>query len=572
MTPSEDALRQMAEEPKQKFDPDATVAQPAEPDPDATIALPAAAPDADATVDGPAPLAEPDAESTFTGAPAYQPEAFDPDATVNPAARASFDAEATAQMATAKKMRSNPFAPKSLPESIHANLAALGGLNPLIAMANPILGAVPQIRRALRHPDPAGLLASLQDQLESLQMSAEFAEVSSASVDGAVYALCALLDESAAATPWGGGWIEDGLLKKMLGETNGGEGFFARLKELMSGADAPDGDRADLREFYYVCLALGFEGRYRQAEHGREALHAIRNDLYARLAERRPRPGELSPHWRSSIAEAAAAPALQMAAQVAAQISAKQAAAAAGEATLPPARPSLLSRIPRRVAWSAVVGIAGAMIAFYMLALRLLDDETRSAVATHPRAKARIAQAAAPATAAPTPMSTPMSTPAPAAAPPNAPVAAVAAPTPAAARDRLAKALAGAPVTITESAGGVALALRADRQFAVGSIAPAAGLRPLIRRIAAALNGLPGAIVVTGHADASPTRGTHFASNAELSAARARAVAQLMAPVLKAPGRLQIEGKGDAEPLAPGHSPADNARNRRFTIAVRPKP
>ncbi|MSQ63048.1 MAG: DotU family type IV/VI secretion system protein [Betaproteobacteria bacterium] len=90
-------------------------------------------------------------------------------------------------------------------------------------MANPILGAVPQIRRTLRHPDPAALRADLRDQIESLQTSASFAEVSDAAVQTAVYALCALLDESAAAAPWGGSWIDDGLLKELCGESGGGE-------------------------------------------------------------------------------------------------------------------------------------------------------------------------------------------------------------------------------------------------------------------------------------------------------------------------------------------------------------
>ena len=70
----------------------------------------------------------------------------------------------------------------------------------------------------------------------------------------------------------------------------------------------------------------------------------------------------------------------------------------------------------------------------------------------------------------------------------------------------------------------------------------------------------------------SSPAGTRHASNAELSAARARAVAQVMAPKLSAPSRLSVEGKGDAEQIAPGSSPEDRARNRRVTISVRPNP
>jgi len=184
---------------------------------------------------------------------------------------------------------------------------------------------------------------------------------------------------------------------------------------------------------------------------------------------------------------------------------------------------------------------------FYMLALRLQDDETRTALAPSPRIEARVEPAAA--------------------APSPAP-----APAPRAAGAELAKALAGEPVAVTEGAGRIALSLRHERQFSVGGTLPAGELRPVIQKIAAALEKIPGPIVVTGHADASPTSGVRYASNAELSTARARAVAQLMAPKLSAPGRLSAEGKGDAEPVVPDDTAANRARNRRVTIAVTPNP
>ncbi len=525
----------MAEESKQKFDPDATVAQPVAGavsgvDPDATVALPMAALDPEATISGPLV------------------PAFDPDATVNPAERLTLDPDSTVRVPSPGRIRQNPFAPKSTPETIQANLATLGGLNSLIALANPILGAVPQIRRTLKHPDPAGLRASLRDQIESLQTSASFAGVSDEAMQTATYALCALLDESAGATPWGSTWIENGLLKEVCGESGGGEGFFTRLERISTAPDPTDSDNADLLEFYDVCLALGFEGRYRKAEGGRQALLDVRSNLYALIARRRPRPSALSAHWRSATAEAAAAPALQMAAEISARISAQQAAAAAGtsdpDITLPPVKPSFLSRIPRRAVWSALAGIVGVMLVFYLAALRLLDSETKASLAPSV-VKAK-----------PGSRTTPGTAPAPVPLPASA---------------SLARALKDAPVAVTEQGGLITLVLRHDRQFAAGGVQPAADLRPVLQKIAAALEGIPGAIIVSGHADASPA-GARHASNAELSAARARAVAQLMAPKLSAPSRLTFDGKGDAEPIASGSMPEDRARNRRVTISVRPNP
>jgi type VI secretion system protein ImpK len=544
----------MAEESK-NIDPEATVVQPAAAvDPDATVSLPTTAMDPEATVSGPIAQPEPDSEITITGAAVAQTStpaaadrrsAFDPDATVNPAERVNLDPDATVRISSPGKARKNPFAPKSPPETIQANLSALGGLNPLIAMANPILGAVPQIRRALKHSDPAGLRASLRDQIESLQTSAMSADIPDAIAGTAVYALCALLDESAAATPWGGAWIDNGLLKEICSESGGGEGFFTRLETIRASQSPENTDNADLLEFYDVCLTLGFEGRHRNAVGGRQSLDQIRSGLYEIISRRRPRPDGLSERWRSATAEAAAEPALQMAAQVSAQISALQAAGANAEDTLPPVKPSFLSRVPRRAVWSALVGVIGAMIVFYLLALRLLEDETKSTYVSRPKAKAKVEQTARPA-------------------------APLAAPVPLPASAALAKALDGEPVTVTQDGAGIALVLRHERQFAPGSTRPAPELRPLLQKIAAALDQAPGSIVVSGHADASPTQ--RYASNLELSASRAQEVVRIMAPKLGDLKRLTGEGKGESEPLAPNDTDTNRAKNRRVVIVLKPAP
>ncbi|MFY9314871.1 MAG: OmpA family protein, partial [Burkholderiales bacterium] len=134
--------------------------------------------------------------------------------------------------------------------------------------------------------------------------------------------------------------------------------------------------------------------------------------------------------------------------------------------------------------------------------------------------------------------------------------------------ERLAKALEKLPVAVSESAGGFALRIADDQQFASGSNQPAPALRALLPRIAAALDGLPGAIVVVGHADATPA-GSRFASNADLSAARARAAARLMAQKLADPKRLAVEGRGDAEPIAPNDTGAGRAKNRRIELQLK---
>src|ERR1043165_7936514 len=119
------------------------------------------------------------------------------------------DADATVVLPTPGRKRS-AFGPAIERHAAAADLSALGGLNPLVEAANPILAAVPQIRHALRHPDPAGLRARIAEQLAGFERSATAAQMPEEQVHPALFALCALLDDSAAATPWGRDWAAQG--------------------------------------------------------------------------------------------------------------------------------------------------------------------------------------------------------------------------------------------------------------------------------------------------------------------------------------------------------------------------
>src|SRR6185369_9957602 len=96
------------------------------------------------------------------------------------------DADATIVLPTPGRRR-NPFSPALDRQAAAADVAALGGLNPLVEAANPILAVVAQIRHALRHPDPAGLRARMREQLEAFDATARGAGLPDAQVDGALF-------------------------------------------------------------------------------------------------------------------------------------------------------------------------------------------------------------------------------------------------------------------------------------------------------------------------------------------------------------------------------------------------
>jgi type VI secretion system protein ImpK len=189
-----------------------------------------------------------------------------------------------------------------------ADLAKLGGLNPLVEAANHLLAAVPQIRHALRHPDPAGLRAQLRAEIASFERNARAANVAEDRVSVARYALCALLDDSAAATPWGRDWGTGGLLAEIHNEASGAEKFFTQLEQMSADGEKTE-KNADVLEFFYVCLALGFEGKHRGSDGGRQALAQTREKLNALLQPLRPPiPMELSARWKGAALPARRVP------------------------------------------------------------------------------------------------------------------------------------------------------------------------------------------------------------------------------------------------------------------------
>lgn len=121
----------------------------------------------------------------------------------------------------------------------------------------------------------------------------------------------------------------------------------------------------------------------------------------------------------------------------------------------------------------------------------------------------------------------------------------------------------------TEDAQTVLVRLRNQGLFASGSAEVAGPYGPILQRLAAVLERHPGRILVIGHSDNVPIRNsTRFASNWELSQARARAVATLLADHLSDPDRLQVDGRADTQPLAPNDTPEGRAQNRRVEVVL----
>ncbi len=611
-------------------DPDATISGPIGPgpgdDPEATVSGPfAAGPGgsdsrtADSGLDPESTIATRDASlaqlaresvAARTAAEAAQAapaKPDDPDATFS-GPLAAFDPEATINNAfnipVGPRRRANPFAPKALPGALQANLAALGGLNDLLAFANPVLSAVPQIAAARSHPAPARLKETLQDLIEAFEAGASKSGVPGDVLEAATYALCCMVDDAAASTPWGSDWLAHGLLQEMRGENNGGEAFFALLENKKQAFKKGAAENAELLEFMYVCLALGFRGRYRDADGaGAAELAKIRADLHDLVARRRRRPVEgIALRWQPAAPGAAwpaparferAAPqtrtwryvlaplgalallviayALYKPAQPSAERPAEPATPAAGTVAAPtvatPAAATPAAATPAAASPAAATPTSPTVAATATAAAPEAPAAASPSVAFAPAASPSVARAPAPSSSvafAPAAASR-----APSVAPPRAPGVA----TP---REVLEKALAtemqGGLVAFSEEGGRVAISLRDEHQFGSGTVAPAAAAKALVERIAAAVERVKGPVLVRGYADSMPVNPAAYPSNRELSLARAQAAAALLAARLTDPQRVSSQGMGDADPIAANDTAEHRARNRRVQVLVGPAP
>jgi type VI secretion system protein ImpK len=171
------------------------------------------------------------------------------------------------------------------------------GLNPLVALANPLLALVPQIRSSTRLADPAALRESIAQALREFEAQARARNIAPERVLAARYVLCTLLDEVAAGMPWGGSgqWARHSLLAMFHNETGGGEKVFQLMAKLAENVVA----NRDLLELIYAALCLGFEGRYGIIDGGRAQLDAVRERLAQLIRQARgSHSPALAQHWR----------------------------------------------------------------------------------------------------------------------------------------------------------------------------------------------------------------------------------------------------------------------------------
>ncbi|ELY2896225.1 DotU family type VI secretion system protein [Cronobacter sakazakii] len=384
-----------------------------------------------------------------------------------------------------------------------AILSGASSNNPLVAAANPLLNAIPQIRHSVSHEDQAGLRQRLIDEIRRFEVRCQQAALPYEVIVGARYCLCTALDEAAALTPWGsrGVWSGSGLLVTFHNETWGGEKFFQLLARLSQNPR----EHIFLLEMINYCLLLGFEGRYRVMDNGRTQLETIKQRLWQMIRSvRGSYPPPLSPH---------------------------------------PEDQPVLRKLWRPVVplW-ACVALAGFLACLFFIILNWrLGDNTSPVLA-------KIYQTPLPEVTVQQP------------AREVAPVLNL--------RGFLRPEIEAGLVAVRDEADRSVVILKGDGLFASASTVVRGRYEPVIDRVAQAMSNVSGKILVVGYSDNVPIRSARFASNYELSLARAESVQKMLQAHLADPNRVKAQGRGEMDPIAPNNTPENRARNRRVEITL----
>lgn len=170
-------------------------------------------------------------------------------------------------------------------------------LNSLVAAACELLSEVVRLKHSETREDLYVLNERLTSGLKLFEMRALHNGAESSQVMAARYVLCSVVDEAVVTTPWGNEseWSQMSLLSSFHNETFGGEKFFQLLDRLSKNPVK----HLPMLELMYLCLALGFEGKYRVQARGVLELDGIRDALYRQIRQLRGDvPRELSPHWQ----------------------------------------------------------------------------------------------------------------------------------------------------------------------------------------------------------------------------------------------------------------------------------
>jgi type VI secretion system protein ImpK len=165
--------------------------------------------------------------------------------------------------------------------------------NDLVTFAGPLFDLILRLKAGIvspsndLRPQVAGMLNDFEKRAERYRFSSKIVQVSK-------FALASFVDETVLTNnfPMRNEWERNPLQLEYFGEQLAGNKFFEKLASMLNQIEVTQ----DAVEIYYVCMLLGFKGRY--AVYEQEKLLAIMQETANALVKvGKIKPVELSPNW-----------------------------------------------------------------------------------------------------------------------------------------------------------------------------------------------------------------------------------------------------------------------------------
>lgn len=396
------------------------------------------------------------------------------------------------------------------------------GVNPLVDAASELFELVVYLQSdGVTVADVAALRQRVASMIAAFERSAMSTGQNAKVVTAARFAISATIDDAVLNAPWGfeSSWPDHTLVSELDETINGGVGFYNLLDKTRSDPVT----LRDLLEFLYVCLSLGFRGKYRQMPDGEIALDQLRSAVYVEIAHaRHDTDEELSATWRGIDTD----------------------------------RRKIRELIPLWMAGAIALLLIGIMFVVATIASNGVVGKTTQQVALLPfTEEVTIADAS--------------------------PVTEVQIVEPVFNRalyDRICDSLARLEdadlLECLVNKGEIMVRLRTSDMFSSGSASVRRELRQPIRQVAdiisTSLEGAPATIRLIGHTDSTPVRAGASFDNYSLSLARANAVSKIVEDAFtRSQVSLETEGMGPSQLIFdPVSGREDAERSRRVDLRI----
>jgi type VI secretion system protein ImpK len=138
---------------------------------------------------------------------------------------------------------------------------ALDGTRDMASLSTDLFLIAIRMREAEDLGDPASLRKLIMYYLDQYKKNCKVIGIGDDSIIESLYAIVALIDETVLSSPGPcrDYWFARPIQLDLFGDNIAGEEFFRKLQRLMEQSER----KTDVLEVYYLCLSLGFEGKYK---------------------------------------------------------------------------------------------------------------------------------------------------------------------------------------------------------------------------------------------------------------------------------------------------------------------